>query len=128
MPRILLIDDQAHVRAAIVVALRTNGFEVVAVADGTSGLNHFAASQFDLAIVDIYMPSFDGVQLMKELRKLSPSLPIIAISGVRLSDSQRTALDFLPGLPSLSKIVCLEKPFRSEQLLNAIRAATSVAA
>jgi DNA-binding response OmpR family regulator len=123
MPRILLVDDEVHLRGALTVSLRAKGFDVVGADDAASGLNAFQGSHFDLAVVDVYMPGVDGVRLIKALRERSPHLPIIAISGVRLSDSQRTALDFLPRLPGLSEIVCLQKPFRLPELLNAIQAA-----
>ena len=68
MPRVLIIDDQPHVRAAISVALKANGYEVVAVESGRLGLIElnktvFDLTPFDLVIVDIYMPDMDGVKL-----------------------------------------------------------------
>ena len=128
MPRVLVIDDQTFVRAALRVALQAKGFDVVTADDGASGLRAFKASNFDLAIVDLYMPGIDGVRLIKSLRDCSPRLPIIAMSGVFLRDSGRSALDFLPDLPGLSKIVCLRKPIRSPELLEAIEAAIAAAA
>ena len=79
MTRVLVIDDQQYVRAAMVVALRATGFDVVAFESGRLGLNALDHSAFDLAIVDIYMPDMDGVKLIKALRERSPDLPIIAI-------------------------------------------------
>lgn len=128
VPRVLVVDDQAHMRAAIAIALRANGFGVVCVQDGASGLREFEGSNFDLAIVDVYMPGIDGVRLIKALRERSPNLPVIAMSGVPLPDSGRTVLDFLPDHPSVSKIVCLKKPFRPADLVEAIRSAISIAA
>lgn len=123
VPRILVVDDQARVRAAIAVTLRAKGFEVVTVEDAVTAFGEFEARPFDLAIVDVYMPSIDGVKLIKVLRDRWPNLPIIVISGVALNDSQLTALDFLPKLSGFSEIACLKKPFRSEELLRAIRTA-----
>ena len=123
MPRILIIDDQAHVRAAVLAALRANKFEAVGFEDGAAGLRAFEASPFDAAIVDIYMPGIDGIKLMRTLRELSPQLPIVAMSGVLLGLSDSTALDFLSKAPGLSEIVCLKKPFRSSELLEALHQA-----
>jgi CheY-like chemotaxis protein len=128
VPRILIVDDQAHVRAALVAALQANGFEVVAIGDAISAMAQFEARRFDLAIVDVYMPNIDGVKLIKALRELSPGLPIIAMSGVLLNESQRTALEFLPKLPGMSEVVCLQKPFRPPELLKAVRVAFAMAA
>jgi CheY-like chemotaxis protein len=108
--------------------LRALGFDGVGAADGVAGLREFQASDFDLAIVDIYMPGLDGVQLIKALRRHSPNFPIIAVSGVMLRGSPRTALDFFPELPVLAKVTCLQKPFRPPELLKAIQVALAVAA
>jgi len=127
MPRILVIDDQSRVRAAIMIALQAKGFDVVAVESGRLGLREFETSNFDLAIVDIFMPGMDGTKLIKALRERAPNLPVIAISGVLLRASGRTALDFFPMAPELSDIICLQKPFRPGELLQAIQKAIAVA-
>jgi CheY-like chemotaxis protein len=123
MPRVLVVDDQAHVRAAVGIALRVIGFEVVGVADGAAALNEFQESVFDLAVIDIYMPGFDGVKLIKAMRQRVPDFPVIAMSGVFLANSQRTTLDYLPDLPGLTMITCLKKPFRPPDLLSAVQIA-----
>lgn len=128
MPRILIVDDQATVRSALAAALRANRFDVAVAEDVPSALTMFEAERFDVAIIDVYMPRVDGVQLIKALRVRSPGLPIVAISGMLLNNSERTALDFLPRLPGLSEIVCLQKPFRPAALLRAIDTALTMAA
>lgn len=128
MRRVLVIDDKAYVRATIASVLRLAGFEVVGVDDGASGLRKFEESSFDLVIVDVYMPGVDGVKVIKELRKRAPNFPIIAISGVLLGSSRRTALDIFPNVPGLSELVCLKKPFRPPELLAAVEKAMIVAA
>jgi CheY-like chemotaxis protein len=68
----------------------------------------------------------DGVKTIKALREKSPNLAVIAISGVLMRASGRTALDFLPMAPNLSGVVCLQKPFRPPDLLKAVDAALLV--
>jgi len=116
MPRVLVMDDQPHVRAAIKATLQPNGFEVTEAGDGKAGLTAWETAAFDLVIIDIYMPRLDGVKVIKQLRARNPELPIIAISGVALGQSERTPLDFLP-TAGLGDVVCLKKPFRSAELL-----------
>ena len=127
MPRVLVIDDQAQVRAAVSLARRAKGYDVVAAENGHLGLRAFRTSQFDLAIVDIFMPEMDGVKLIKAFREREPDFPVIAVSGVHLNGSERTALDLFPLAPDLSNIVCLQKPFGPAELLLAIGRATAVA-
>ena len=128
MPRVLVIDDQPHVRATVSVALQTNGFDVVLVERGRLGLKELKKSPFDLAIVDIYMPEMDGVKFIKALRAVAPTLPVIAMSGVFLGASERTVLDILPMAPNLSGITCLKKPFRARELLQAVQSVLGVPA
>jgi CheY-like chemotaxis protein len=133
MPRVLIIDDQPHVRAAISAALKANAYEVVAVESGRLGLIElnktvFDITPFDLVIVDIYMPDMDGVTLIKAMRERTPKLPIIAISGVLLRGTGRTVLDVLSKAPHLAGVILLQKPFRPRELIQAIHDSIGVAA
>jgi CheY-like chemotaxis protein len=133
MQRILVIDDQSHVRAAICVTLQANGFDVVAVESGRLGLieldkTAFDIPLFDVVIVDIYMPEMDGVTLIKAMRQRVPKLPIIAISGALLPGTGRTVLDILTQAPHLAGITFLPKPFRPKELMRAIHDTIGVAA
>jgi CheY-like chemotaxis protein len=127
VPRILVIDDQNHVRAAIVLALQAKGFDVVGADSGQAGLTKFEQSEFDVVIADLFMPGIDGVTLIKSLRKRNPGFPVIAMSGVLLGTSGRTALDHLPNISELSDVICLQKPFRPNDLLQAVATALAVA-
>jgi DNA-binding NtrC family response regulator len=116
MSRILVIDDQADVRAMIGIVLRVHRFEIVEADNAAAGLKAFENSSFDLAIVDIFLQGTSGFDLMTMLRERSPNLPIVAISGM-------TALDFVSSSPEFSDVVCLQKPFRPNDLVRAIEAA-----
>jgi CheY-like chemotaxis protein len=123
VPRILVIDDQSHVRATIVRALQARGFDVVGAESGQSGLTKAEQSKFDLVIADLFMPGIDGVTLIKAFRQRNPGLPVIAMSGVLLGASGRTALDHLSNISELTDVVCLQKPFRPDDLTQAVAAA-----
>jgi DNA-binding NtrC family response regulator len=116
MSRILVIDDQADVRAMIGIVLRVHRFEIVEADSAAAGLKAFENSSFDLAIVDIFLQGTNGFDLITMIRERSPNLPIVAISGM-------TALDFVSSSPEFSDIVCLQKPFRPNGLVRAIAAA-----
>jgi len=128
VPRILVIDDQNHVRTAIVLALQAKGFDVVGAESGPLGLTKFEQSKFDVVIADLFMPGIDGVTLIKSLRKRNPGFPVIAMSGVLLGTSGRTALDHLPNIAELSDVIRLQKPFRPNDLLQAVAAALAAGA
>lgn len=128
MPRILVIDDQNPVRTAITLALRANGFDVVGADSGQSGLSKFEQCSFDVVIADLFMPGIDGVTFIRTLRERNPGFPVIAMSGVLLGPSGRTALDQLKTIAELSDVICLQKPFRPNELLQAVAAALATLA
>jgi DNA-binding NtrC family response regulator len=113
MPRVLVIDDQADVRAMIAIVLRVQHFEIVEADSAATGLKAFENSSFDVAIVDIFLQGTNGFDLITMMRERSPNLPIVAISGM-------TTLDFVSSSPEFSDVVCLQKPFRANDLVRAI--------
>ena len=116
MPRVLVIDDQPDVRAMIGIVLRINHFEIVEAGTAAAGIKAFEETCFDLAIVDVFLQDSNGVDLIIAMRGKNPALPIVAISGM-------TTLDFVAESPELSDVVCLQKPFRPNELIGAIDAA-----
>jgi CheY-like chemotaxis protein len=116
MPRVLIIDDQKDVRAMVAIVLRVNRYEVVEADSGAAGVKAFTEVGFDGAIVDIFLGDTSGVEVITTLRELAPSLPVVAVSGM-------TALDFMEQSPHLASVVCLQKPFRPNDLLQALRKA-----
>jgi len=115
MPRVLVIDDQSDVRTMIGIVLRINHFEAVEADSAAAALQAFEESSFDLAIVDVFLRGSNGVDLIVKMRERNPDLPIVAISGI-------TTLDFLSASPELSDVVCLQKPFRPNDLMGALEA------
>jgi DNA-binding response OmpR family regulator len=119
MSRILVVDDQSDVRAMISIVLRINHFEIVEAASADAGLKAFEGSEFDLAIVDIFLQGANGFDLIRMMRERVPTLPIVAISGM-------TTLDFVSASPELADVVCLQKPFRPNDLVRAIETANGL--
>src|ERR1700722_7834086 len=120
MFRILVVDDQSDVRAMIAMVLRVHHFEIVEAASGAAALKAFedskSDSRFDLAIVDIFLQGTNGFDIISMMRERVPDLPVVAISGM-------TTPDFLATSPELANVVCLQKPFRPNELVRAVEAA-----
>jgi DNA-binding response OmpR family regulator len=116
MPRILVIDDQKDVRAMIAIVLRVKRFEVIEAESAAAGLKLFEQSPFDLAIVDIFLQDACGFDVIARMRDLVPGLPVVAISGI-------TTLEVASQSAELLNVVCLQKPFRPNELTGAIEAA-----
>jgi two-component system OmpR family response regulator len=78
--RILIVDDDLHIREVIRVALRKAGMTVFEARDGKEALTRFAGDRPDLIILDIGMPELDGLDVCREVRK-SSDVPILFLSA-----------------------------------------------
>lgn len=81
MARIVVADDDAHIRELIGVYLENEGFEVKEAGDGEAALKAVQTTQADLVILDIMMPGMDGWELCSKLRAEYPDLPLLMISA-----------------------------------------------
>lgn len=78
--RILIVDDEGHIREVIRVALKKVGMDVIEARDGKEALGRVAADKPDLIVLDIGMPEFDGLDVCREVRKTS-DVPILFLSA-----------------------------------------------
>src|SRR3954467_1019160 len=86
MTRILVIDDDEVVREATASFLESEQFEVVAVGDGSAGVEAVKTGRFDLVVVDVFMPGMDGLETTRAIRQLDAAVPVIAVSGFMLGN------------------------------------------
>jgi CheY-like chemotaxis protein len=128
LARILIIDDDAAVRSATKIALEVNGFDVVAVADGKSGIAAISEQQFDVVIVDLFMPGMDGLATTTAIRKINPLMPIITASGFMFGGACPEMPKFQAMAEEAGATAALYKPFRPKELLQAVQKAIDLAA
>jgi CheY-like chemotaxis protein len=132
MARILVVDDDEPVRAAIRIVLELEGFEVVTAPDGRAGQQAARSACFDAAIVDLFMPEMDGLETIKALRLHCPDMPIIAVSGAMSLFDYRDAVepppDYLAMATTLGAVTTVQKPFQPRELLRAVRDSIRMAA
>ena len=117
MMKILVIDDDASVRYTLARILGRAGYAVVMADDGEHGLAMFHKERPDLVISDLIMPHRDGIDTIAQIRRESPAMKIIAISGgsrTMNADGLATALEI-----GASDVVV--KPFTPEDLLDRVR-------
>jgi DNA-binding NtrC family response regulator len=117
MPRILLIDDDEHVRRSTKRLLQRAGYEVMEAAHGQMGLQLWRQHGADVVITDVCMPSRDGIEVIVELHSLAPTLAIIAMSGGAGSSS----LDLLGTAHQVGALRTVPKPFTAGELLATVR-------
>jgi len=116
MPRILVADDTPELRTVMRKMLETKGYTVIEAANGQEAVDAFQKQPIDVVVMDIIMPEKDGFDAILELRRINPRVSIIAISGGALiAGSKYLAITQMLGVQDV-----LSKPFRPEDLLNAV--------
>ena len=110
---ILVVDDEEKIRRTLRGVLADEGFEVVEAADGRRALELLQHVEPRLAIVDVWMPEVDGIELVERMRSHAPRLPIIVISG---HGTIETAVRVI----RLGAYDFLEKPFQLDALLQLV--------
>ncbi len=121
MMRVLVVEDDPSVGAAIRLMLEREGYDAVIAPDADAGMTALESFQFDLAIVDIFLPGTNGIAAIARFRQRAPAVPILAMSGFRFRDSMAPGLDFLAMAAEAGATICLRKPFAPHQLLTAVR-------
>ncbi|TMJ53424.1 MAG: response regulator [Alphaproteobacteria bacterium] len=120
MANLLIVDDDPAVQATIRIVLERAGHSVVVAGDGRKGLAIFEAGDFDLLVLDIFMPGMDGLETMKLIHQRRPQTPILVISGRPISWDANSTPDYLKIATKLGAISGLQKPFRPPELLAAV--------
>ncbi len=111
---LLLVEDESNLRRLVAQFLRGAGFHVVEACDGQEGVDRFGDSgPFDLALVDLNLPVFSGVEVCRQVRHARPDQPIIICSAAIVPDHARA-------LGSFGVDHFLTKPYHPEVLLHHI--------
>jgi two-component system response regulator MprA len=113
--RVLVVDDDSHVRDSLALSLEFEGYAVVTAPDGVAALRAAAAEKPDLMIMDVMMPGVDGLEACRRLRSDGNRVPILMLTardglGDRVTGLDAGADDYLV------------KPFALEELLARVRA------
>jgi CheY-like chemotaxis protein len=120
MARILVVDDDPAVLAAVKTLLEMEGHGVTTAGDGSEGFRRLGSDHFDLLIVDVFMPGTDGLETIRLVHRRYPTLPIIVMSGFTFRSSSAPAPDFLAMATKLGGARSLQKPFKPRELMTII--------
>jgi two-component system KDP operon response regulator KdpE len=112
--RVLVVDDDSHIRRALRVALTAAGYDVGEGADGQQALTSLATQRVDVVLLDLGLPRLDGVEVLRRLRTFS-DVPVIVVSARHDHDEKIRALD-------LGADDYVTKPFDIGELLARLRA------
>lgn len=115
MKKILVIEDDPSISKGICLSLEEENFETKCVYDGLEGLNEASINHFDLIILDIILPSMNGIEVCKKIRGKGNAVPIIILT------SKTDEIDKVLGL-EIGADDYLTKPFSIRELTARIKA------
>ncbi len=116
---VLHVDDDYDMLESTKVSLHRLGYNVVSASSASEAIHLFEKHDFDVALLDIYMPGMDGIGLLRSLRNVAPGLPIIMFTGAlgndELFDSVNSGCDGFVEKPAIPEQIdevikhCLRK-------------------
>ena len=123
MALVLVIDDEEDARRVVEVMLKNAGHDAVQAVDGNDALRQFRRQHFELVICDVFMPDKEGIETLKELRQLDPTVPIIMMSGGAPTAYfwGATYRDYLAMAKALGATRTIEKPFKYSRFIRLVR-------
>ena len=114
MTKILVIDDDALDRDLLVAVLEERGYEVILADSGGTGLMLCHRQTPDAVVLDLNMPGIDGRALLRQLRILHPTLPVVVFSGLSTDEIEQEMLN-------QGATACIQKAFSLDQLGSALQ-------
>ena len=112
MPKgsILVVDDESEIREGLELLLNTEGYQVSRAETGQSGLSRLGEHPFDLLLLDVSLPDRNGIEMLKEIHRQDPHLPIVLITAYGSIEMARAA--FKSGAMDY-----ITKPWSNDELL-----------
>ena len=113
--KILFVEDEEDLTLIVTDTLRGQGYWVVTAADGIAGLEKFKSEGADIVVADVMMPKMDGFSMAKEIRKLSPTVPLLFLTAKSTIDDVEEGFE-------IGANDYLKKPFELRELIVRIKA------
>lgn len=114
MKKVLIIDDALFMRASLKMMLERNGFQVIGEAEnGAVGIEKFKELRPDIVTMDITMPEMDGLQALKEIKKIDPDANVVVVSAM---GQQACVVDAI----SNGAKNFIVKPFQEEHIIKTL--------
>jgi len=117
--RILIVDDEESMCQYLAILLRKDGYEIATANSGAQALQLIGQQQFDLVMTDIQMPKMTGIQLLKGIKALDPSTPVIIMTAYA---SEQSAIDAV----NLGAFSYLQKHCKNDEILMVVRNALAL--
>jgi two-component system chemotaxis response regulator CheY len=114
MKRVLLVDDAAFIRNNLKIMLEKNGYEIIGQAtDGIEGVEMYQSLKPDFVTMDITMPNMNGLEALKEIKKIDKAAKVVMITAMGNDQNVREAI--ISGATSF-----IVKPFNEEKVIAVV--------
>ncbi len=113
--KILFVEDEEDLTLIVADTLHGQGYEVITAVDGVDGLEKFKSEGADIVVADVMMPKMDGFTMAKEIRKLSPTVPLLFLTAKSTIDDVEQGFE-------IGANDYLKKPFELRELIVRIKA------
>lgn len=113
--KILFVEDEEDLTLIVADTLRGQDYDVITAADGIEGLEKFKTEAVDIVVADVMMPKMDGFTMAKEIRKLSPTIPLLFLTAKSTIDDVEEGFE-------IGANDYLKKPFELRELIVRIKA------
>ncbi len=117
MKKILIIDDEPHILLMLKKMLERYSYEIDMAMNGVEGIELFKTSKPDLVITDIIMPEKEGLETIREMKRINSDLKIIAMSG----GGKVSADSYLKIAGIFGASISIAKPFSMKDMLGAVQ-------
>jgi len=122
MGKVLIIDDENEIRKLVARFLKKLGFDSDEAENGILGLELFKQNQYEFVVTDIIMPEKEGLETIRDMRKINQNAKILGISG----GSLKWNFDYLKTARLLGAQVTLNKPFDFDEFSDSVKKLISI--
>jgi len=122
--KILLVDDEHSSREPLTLLLRKSGYHVIGASTGHEALQLLASEPFNIVITDLFLPDSNGIDILKEVKRLSSTMEVILITGFASAETavqamKEGAFDYITKPLNLEELkIILAKAIEKHQLVN----------
>lgn len=111
--KIMVVDDEHGVRESFEMILKIKDYEVTAFENGESAISSLKKDVYDMAFVDYKLPGMDGIDVLKKIKEVDPSIEVVIVTAYASESSHANAI-------TLGALEYLRKPFLMEEIYELV--------
>lgn len=113
MKKVLIVDDNMYIRFALTSLMSQSGYEGIEVGEGEKVIAEVTARQPDVIILDKKLPGYDGLDLLREIKKIDENIPVIVLTAYGDDKTREEAFE-------AGADIFMTKPFDNDEIIRTI--------